>query len=250
MPRYALKIAYDGTDFLGWQRQAVGRTVQGEIEKVLAQLNRRNKVSLVAAGRTDSGVHARGQVAHCDLDENLEPGELLYKLGRMLPRDVAILDLVRTEEVFHARFDATARAYKYRISRELNPFTARWAWYRPGDLDLSRMNLAARDLLGSHDFTALSKINLDTPQMICALDTLEIEQQEGELIIQVRADRFLYGMVRLITGLLVDIGRGKRPAGDAAEVLAARERERASSMAPAHGLRFERVWYATDPFYR
>lgn len=248
MPRYALKIAYDGTDFLGWQRQAVGRTVQGEVEGVLSKLNRGKAVSLVAAGRTDSGVHGRGQVAHCNLDESHSPNDLLYKLGRMLPEDVAVLDLAGVDEEFHARFDATSRAYMYRISRERDPFTARWVWQMSHDLDISGMNRAAAQLLGRHDFTALSKVNPDTPNMVCELDTLRVKPVGDELQIQVRADRFLYGMVRQITGLLVDIGRGLRPVDDAERILAARERSLASTLAPARGLRFENAFYPVDPF--
>ena len=250
MPRYALQIAYDGTDFHGWQRQAVGRTVQGELEGVLRKLNRGESVSVIAAGRTDAGVHGRRQVAHVDLDTGLDRAELRYKIGRMIPEDIAVIAVAEVADDFHARFDAIGRSYRYTILTSPDPFRARYAWTLPRQLDLEKMKQAASLMLGRHDFTALSKVNPDTVNMVCNLGELTLASQGETVTIAVRADRFLYGMVRQITGLLVDIGRDRRRPEEVVPLVLARDRSGASMMAPARGLCFERAWYRVDPFDR
>lgn len=243
MARYALTISYDGTDFLGWQRQRSGRTVQGELEGVLRRLNRGVDVPVTGAGRTDSGVHATGQVAHCDLSHEYEPDELRYRINRMIPDDLAIRDARPVTDDFHARFRAFRRRYRYRITFDRNPFDVRYAWHLQDALAMDEMQSAARGLLGRQDFTTLSKVNRDTPNMICEVTRLDLEQREGGLDLVIESDRFLYGMVRIITGLLVDIGRGARPVSDVPTLLVSADRSLQSQAAPARGLYFERVWY-------
>jgi tRNA pseudouridine38-40 synthase len=246
MARYALIISYDGTDFLGWQRQASGRTVQGVLEDVLERLNRGDRASVVGAGRTDSGVHATGQVAHVDIAHEYPTGELLYRMNRMLPDDVAVRNVERVPDDFHARFQAFRRRYRYRITPNRDPFHARYAWHVQDILSIPVMEEGARCLPGRREFTSLSKVNPDTPNMVCDLSRLELLEVDGGIEVVIESDRFLYGMVRIITGLLVDIGRGSRPVTDVAAILSSTDRSLQSQAAPAHGLYFERVWYPSD----
>lgn len=246
MARYALTISYDGTDFLGWQRQASGRTVQGLLEDVLQQLNRRARTTVVGAGRTDSGVHATGQVAHVDLAQEYPTDELLYRMNRMLPDDVAVREVRRVPDEFHARFRAFRRRYRYRITTDRDPFEARFAWFVQDHLSIPQMREAGRELLGQRDFTPLSKVNPDTPNMVCDVSRIDLLEVEGGIELVIESDRFLYGMVRIITGLLVDVGRGSRPVTDIRIILASIDRSLQSQAAPARGLYFERAWYPSE----
>lgn len=241
-----MTIRYDGTDFRGWQRQASGRTVQGVLEEIVGRLERGADVSIVAAGRTDAGVHATAQVAHVDLERAASIDDLRYRLNRMLPEDIYLSDVRPAESGFHARFRAVRRQYCYELVRGRDPFSARYSWQIDHDLEPDRMRSAAAALIGRHDFTALSKVNPDTPGMICDLQRLEILEEGGRLRFVIESDRFLYGMIRLLVGLLVDVGRGRRPVEEAARVLASRDRSMQSQAAPASGLFFSRVWYPSD----
>lgn len=246
MARYALIISYDGTDFLGWQRQASGRTVQGLLEDVLQRLNRRRQATVVGAGRTDSGVHATGQVAHVDLAEEYRTDELLYRMNRMLPDDVAVRDIRNVPGDFHARFRAFRRRYRYRIMTDRNPFESRYSWFVQDQLSVPQMIEAGRGILGRRDFTPLSKVNPDTPNMVCDVSRIDLLEVEGGIELVIESDRFLYGMVRIVTGLLVDVGRGSRPVTDISTILASTDRTLQSQAAPARGLYFERVWYPSE----
>lgn len=245
--RRAFLVMYDGTDFSGWQLQQSARTVQGEIESVLTRLNGDRRVVVVGAGRTDAGVHARGQVAHADI--GIEPEELLYKLRMMLPTDVAIASVSSVSSSFHARFSAVRRSYCYRILDRPDPFLARTALQRrSGRLDVASMIEATSALLGPHDFTTYSKINRSTPNLRCTVSECTIREEEYGLSISVSADRFLYGMVRHIVGRLLDVGQGRRSIESVALDLAARDRSLASMSVPARGLTLEGVGYPDDPF--
>lgn len=241
--RIAMKIMYDGTDFLGWQRQAVGRTVQEEIERMLFRLNGDRPVTIVGAGRTDAGVHAHGQVAHADVETRYDDADLLHALRRMSPPDLVIADLTTVPEDFHARYSARRRSYRYRIITSPDPFQSRYAWYVPIPLDLQSMREAAELLHGRHDFTTLSKHNPDTPDPLCEVYRAEWIEREHQLDFHVTANRFLYGMVRLLVGFQYDVGRGSRGAGELPGLLAVADRSLQSMAVPAVGLSLVEVGY-------
>lgn len=245
--RVAMLVRYDGTDFCGWQRQPNGRTVQEVLENALSKLNSDSPVSVTGAGRTDSGVHARGQVAHAQVHARYDDAHIQNALARMLPRDVAVIRLKTVQPDFHARFMALERCYQYRIISEPDPFLRRYSWHLPGyKLDPDMLHRAARIILGAHDFTALSKHNPDTPGTVCNVRQAAWDCTGNGLEFTVCADRFLYGMVRLLVGLQIDIARGKRPLDDVGALLAHTARDRQSQAAPACGLTLTRVEYPYD----
>ncbi|MCB0713475.1 MAG: tRNA pseudouridine(38-40) synthase TruA [Ignavibacteriae bacterium] len=241
--RIAFRVAYDGTDFLGWQRQATGRTVQGVIEEMLSRLNSNRPVAVVGAGRTDSGVHAEGQVAHAEVEIRYDDSELLYTLRKMSPADLVISNLQTVPNNFHARYSARRRSYRYRIITTPNPFLARYAWHLPLELNVEAMRVAAQLLLGTHDYTTLSKHNPDTPNPICEVYRAEWVESGEQLDFYVTANRFLYGMVRLMVGFQYDVGRGSRIATELLELLKAADRGLQSMAVPAVGLSLVNVEY-------
>ena len=246
--RIAMRVAYDGTDFVGWQRQRVGRSVQGELEAMLGKLAGDRMVTVVGSGRTDSGVHAAAQVAHADLPIRYSDAELLHALRRMSRSDIALLDLVGVDENFHARFDAHRRRYRYAIHTTPDPFRSRYSWYLDRPLNLDKLDQAAAAMVGHRDFTALSKHNPDTPNMICDLRVSEWHHEDGGLSYHIVADRFLYGMVRLAVGFQIDIALGTRSTDELVDSLEARDRTGQSGSAPACGLSLMEVSYPRPIF--
>ncbi len=217
--------------------------MQGELERMLARLAGDVPVTVVGAGRTDSGVHAHGQAAHADIATRYGDSELLHALRRMSPADIAITELRGVPAGFHARYSACARSYRYRIHHSPDPFAARYSWYLDRQLDVALLNAAAEGLVGIHDYTALSKHNPDTPNMLCNVATAAWHAGPGGLEFAITADRFLYGMVRLVVGMQVDVALGRRPMQDIGLVLASRNRAGQSAMAPAAGLSLVDVAY-------
>jgi len=246
--RIAMRIMYDGGAFYGWQRQRRGRTVQETIERMLSRLAGDQPVTVIGAGRTDSGVHAHGQVAHADIPSRYAPAELLHALRRMSPDDLAITDLVEADPEFHARYRASARSYRYTIIHHPDPFRARYAWRVDHRIDLELLGAAARLLIGRRDCTSLSKHNPDTPNMICDITRAEWVPRDGALEFHITADRFLYGMVRLVVGLQMDIARGRRSLEEIIPLLERRDRSLQSGSVPAHGLSLIEVSYPQPIF--
>lgn len=241
--RIAFRVMYDGTDFLGWQRQARGRTVQGELERVLSRLCGDVPATVVGAGRTDSGVHAAGQVAHADIASRYSDEDLLYTIRRMSPTDLAVYDLRTVPDDFHARYSARRRSYRYRILLRPDPFLARYGWELHALPDVTLLRQAAQLLLGTHDFTSLSKHNPDTPNPVCTVYRAEWIEEGHGLDFHVTADRFLYGMVRLLVGIQYDVGRGARSLQEIPELLASGNRAGQSMAVPAKGLSLVAVEY-------
>jgi len=240
--RCRLDLAYDGTDFSGWATQPGRRTVQGTVEAAMATVLRLppSAVSLTVAGRTDAGVHASGQVAHADLPEL----PAVRRLNGVLPADVRVRAVTAAPPGFDARFSALGRAYGYRVDDGVgDPLrrrdTLRWA--RP--LDPERMVLAARGLLGEHDFAAYCRRRAGATT-VRELRRLDVARgPDGVLTSYVEADAFCHSMVRALTGALLAVGEGRRPVGFPAEVLAAGARDPRVAVAPAHGLTLLRVDY-------
>ena len=247
MRRFRLTLEYDGTDFQGWQLQARGRSVQGVVEEAIAEVTR-EEVRVHAAGRTDAGVHARGQVAHFDFETRLSPLALRKALNAVLPRDVAAREVREVPAEFDARRDAISKRYVYRILHRPTPSPLRrtQCWHIRGPLDLEAMQEACDALKGTHDFAALRGAPGGPPEdeeTRRTLDVLQVVREADEVRIVAEARSFLRHMVRNVVGTLVDVGQGRLSAPQIAEILASRERARAGPTAPAHGLCLDEIRY-------
>lgn len=242
--RYFLSLRYNGRNYCGWQRQQGQPSVQQTLEERLSMLLGR-KIEVVGAGRTDTGVHAAFYVAHFDLAEPLaDPEQLLYKLNKVLPADIAVDGLKAVSDAMHARFSARSRAYRYYIEPKKNPFTAHTAWQYSVSLDLEKMNRAAEVLLTEQDFTTFAKLNSNNKTNICHVSEARWERLDnGMLCFTIRADRFLRNMVRAIVGTLVDVGRGRYSEEEFAAIVRSRDLSRSSGGAPACGLFLADVVY-------
>ena len=249
LPTTRLLIEYDGTDFRGWQTQPEGPTVQGTLEAALAMALRR-PVRVVGSGRTDAGVHARGQVAHFETDAAPDARRLLASLGGLLPPSVAVLAVEPAPDGFHARYDAVRRRYVYHATTAPRALDRRTRARLRAPLDVDAMNGAAGLLLGRHDFSSFCRTRSETTNRVCAVETARWQtgNRPGDLDFEVEADRFLHGMVRALVGTLVEVGRGRREPGAVADVLAARDRRAAGPAAPPHGLVLDRVAYPGPAF--
>ncbi len=246
MPTTRLLIEYDGTDFRGWQVQAEGPTVQGAIEAALATVLR-EPVGVVGSGRTDAGVHARGQVAHLVTEAAVDVRRLRASLNGLLPPTVVVLAAEAAPDGFHARYDARRRRYVYRASAEPRALDRRTrVLLRPAP-DLDAMNEGARHLLGRHEFSSFCRTKSETTNRMCTVTRARwtAGDRPGDLDFEIEADRFLHGMVRAVVGTLVEVGRGRRAPADVADVLAARDRRAAGPAAAPHGLVLDRVDYAS-----
>jgi tRNA pseudouridine38-40 synthase len=239
-----LLLEYDGTGFSGWQVQPGKRTIQGDIEKVLAKLLG-EKVTLIGAGRTDAGVHAKGQVASFQTRSQRSPEVILRALNAGGDRDIAVREVVDLGEdsEFHARFSAKSRIYEYRIIPGRSPLRRRYAWEVTYSLDLARMKQAAKFLVGKHDFTSFSSARAEAKTRICIVKNAGWHEEREGLVFRIEADRFLQAMVRSLVGTMVDIGRGRFKPGDMRRILMARDRSLAGKTAPAHGLCLMEVKY-------
>lgn len=245
MARYQLKIAYDGTNFFGYQRQRETRTVQGEIEKALYQLNWSGQ-TIFAAGRTDTGVHASGQVVSFDL-EWVHGCEVLQKaLNALLPDDIAVHAVKVAADDFHPRYNATSRCYHYRIycQPERNPLINRFSWQVWPPVDVSKMQDAAQVLLGTHDFSAFGKAPQPGGHTIRTIFETEWFQRNEEYVFKIHANAFLYHMVRRIVFLLVNIGQDKWSVEDLAAGVTEQQKQ-VPGLAKPHGLSLVAVQYRT-----
>ncbi len=254
MPRYALLLEYHGAPFCGWQRQRGQPSVQAGLEAALAQLEP-GAPPVAAAGRTDSGVHASGQVAHCDLAREWEPFRLMEALNHHLrPAPVAVLAAAAVADDFHARFSARERRYLFRIVIRRAPLAleAGLAWQRRHALDVAAMRAAAAHLVGTHDFTTFRAAHCQADSPLRTLDALEIAEHPGpagrELRLCFRARSFLHNQVRSIVGTLERVGAGAWAPDDVAAALEARDRAACGPVCPPHGLYLTGVGYTADPF--
>jgi tRNA pseudouridine38-40 synthase len=242
MPVVRLALAYDGTDFHGWQRQPGGRTVQGVLEDAL-ELLLRDAPKLSVAGRTDAGVHARGQVVSFDADA--DPERIQRALNGMLGPEVVVTDARLATGGFDARHSATAREYRYRIDvgAVADPFTARYVWHRPSEPAVAEMRRAASLLVGERDFASFCRRPPGDESTVRYLERLSIVRDDDRVEIAARANAFLHQMVRSLVGTLVAVGEGGVPAGSMPAILEAENRSAAGPVAPPHGLTLERVFY-------
>lgn len=247
MARFFLRLAYRGAPFHGWQVQPNALSVQGEVEKALSTVLR-IPVSIVGAGRTDTGVNAREMYAHFDYDgdltENTEKGRLLVSLNRLVGRDIAIHDVIPVPADAHARFDATMRSYKYFVAFEKTPFFYPFSWHCPNGLDIDLMNEAARILLETDDFTSFAKLHSDAKTNICKVTKAEWTMEGDSIaVFTISADRFLRNMVRAVVGTLVDVGRGKLTVEGFRKIIERKDRCAAGQSMPGEALFLWEVKY-------
>ena len=237
MPQYRLLLEYDGTEYHGWQLQPGARTVQGELETALATVLR-HPVRVAAAGRTDAGVHALGQVATFRSDQPLEPRVVRKSLNALTPPDLAVHEVVPVPDAFDARRQAVARVYEYRLWTQpwRSAFWHRYTWHVPRPLDVRAMRLAASALAGRHDFSAFRAADCEAESPIREVFHSGFTEAEGLCVYRVEANAFLKHMVRAIVGTLVEVGVGALAADTVGAILAARDRQRAGATAPPHGL--------------
>lgn len=239
-----LTLAYDGTRYVGWQRQAEGESLQGVLEDALARFEG-NPVTVHGAGRTDAGVHALGQVASVQLTCGHDVDTLTRALNAQLPEDLRVRVIEEAPPGFHARFSARAKTYRYQIrnGRVASPFDRAYVWHLPERLDAAAMRCAAHTLVGRHDFSAFQSIGTQVPDSIRTITASDVRSEGDLLLYEVTADGFLRHMVRAIVGTLVEIGRGWRTPESIATLLANGVRAEAGATAPPHGLFLVRVDY-------
>ncbi|MBL9124989.1 MAG: tRNA pseudouridine(38-40) synthase TruA [Planctomycetaceae bacterium] len=258
MRTFKLILAYDGTDFAGWQRQPGPRTLQGVFEEVLGRVTGA-PVTVEASGRTDAGVHALGQVVSFSSETRLEPAVLERALNAELPDEMLVRKLVEAPAGFHARFDAIGKRYRYALQDgpQRNPFGRRYAWHCRHRLDAAAMHEAAQLLLGKHDFRSFETQWPNRETSVRTITDILVARRAGQggdpfgpfsagLHVEVAADGFLYNMVRAIVGTLVEVGRGAREMAWVAEVLAAQDRKAAGQTAPPEGLFLLHVDYPPE----
>ncbi len=238
-----LTLEYDGTEFVGWQYQKNGRSVQDVVEKALSQILQEN-ISVVGAGRTDSGVHAKGQVASFQTESLLNCALIVRGLNGVLPADVAALVADETAEGFNARYDARSRRYEYVIKNRPIAISRHFSWVLGYKLDIELMKKVLVEIYGLHDFESFCKSDSDVKHHNCnIINASWLRHNESTLVFDITADRFLHGMVRALVGTMVEIGRGYRPADDLKRIIAAKDRREAGMAAPPQGLFLTEVNY-------
>ena len=249
MTRYRLVVEYDGTDFVGWQRQENLHSVQGVLEAAIQAFSG-EAATVFAAGRTDAGVHARGQVVHFDLARPHSPSTIRNALNFYLRLEaVAVVEAAEAAPGFHARFDATGRAYRYRIlNRRAPPALDRaHVWHVPKPLDIAAMQEGARHLVGRHDFTTFRATQCQAPSPVKTLDLLEVRRDGDYIDVFAEARSFLHNQVRAMVGTLKDVGEGRWHPDEVARARDARDRTRCGMTAPPTGLVLMRVDYGPRP---
>jgi tRNA pseudouridine38-40 synthase len=246
--RYFIQLSYKGSHYAGWQIQENAITVQEKVNEALATVLQQ-AIETVGCGRTDTGVHARNFYAHFETEHPLtDKEELLYRLNRLLPKDIAVYDLMPVNPDAHARFHAVKRSYEYHITRLKDPFETDTAYHFSGELNVEAMNKAATLLFTYTDFTSFSKSHTQTKTNNCKIYRAEWLLQEGKLIFHISADRFLRNMVRAIVGTLLEVGKGKVSENEFKSIIESMDRKKAGMSVPAEGLFLVEVEYPGQIF--
>ena len=244
MSRYFIEVAYKGTAYSGFQVQENATTIQAEIEKAFTTLHRK-QVVLTGSSRTDSGVHALQNYFHFDFDEEVNP-QVVYKMNAILPRDIVVKNVMPMADHAHSRFDAVSRAYQYHVHRFKDPFSQDVSFYYPYKLDFSLMNQAAGRLVGQHNFFAFAKTNTQVKNFFCIISRSEWSLRREKLDYNIEGNRFLRGMVRLITATLLQVGRHRLSMEDFEMLL--ENNQKAGLSVPARGLFLTQVKYPENYF--
>lgn len=244
--RMKCTISYDGHLFYGYQVQPGQRTIQDELEKALQTLHKaKERIPVVSSGRTDSGVHAVGQTIHFDSPLSIPEAKWPYALNALLPDDISVRKAEAVNDQFHARFSAKRKEYRYMIYRGRHPdvFKRYYAYHVPYDIDMEKVKEASRYLVGTHDFTSFCATKTEVKDKVRTVHELEWSDTGDGLQMRIVGSGFLYNMVRIIAGTLLDVGTGKFSPGDIEKMILAKNRDAAGRTAPAHGLYLWRVIY-------
>jgi tRNA pseudouridine38-40 synthase len=250
MPRYFIKLSYNGTAYHGWQVQENTKlTVQGTLNEMLSRLINA-PVSVTGCGRTDTGVHAKNFYAHFDADADLLPekNKWIFRFNNALPHDIAVYDIFRVKDDANSRFDAISRTYEYHITKKKDPFLTDAAWFLYGSLNIAEMNKAAAVLFRHTDFSSFSKSNTQSFTNNCRIMNAEWNEEDDRLVFTISADRFLRNMVRAIVGTMAEVGKGKATIEDFDAVIKSKDRSNAGFSVPACGLYLVNVEYPSGYF--
>lgn len=237
MKNYKLKIEYNGTNYSGWQIQPNVPTVQAEITSALKQITG-TEINLIGSGRTDSGVHALGQVANFQIEDELDIRKVKHSLNSLLSKAIAISEFEEVDAGFHSRFDAKLRSYLYLFTNNKSPFYNEYSYnYSPiFNIEIERLNEISKNLLGEHDFTSFSKKNTDTENMVCNISLATWRRVKGQINFRIDGNRFLHGMVRTIVGTVLEIAEKNKLNHEINKISAAKNRDAAGRSVPAKGL--------------
>lgn len=244
--RFKLFIEYEGTRYSGWQKQENAKTIQGSILKAAKEVFGDAFIDIQGSGRTDSGVHALCQVAHFDVKTVLAPEIIRMKLNDMLPHDITILEVEKTNKEFHARHDATSRSYIYQISRRRTAFGKNFVWWIKDDLDFKKMELASKYFLGMNNYSSFSDDDPTEKSTKVLIDDIQIKEEGNLILIRIIGSHFIWKMVRRIVGILAEVGRGRKSEKDILYYLNNKTNEPAKFTAPPSGLFLEKVTYAGE----
>jgi len=247
MHKYAMVVTYDGSNYGGWQIQPNSVSIQSLIERALFTILR-NYISVIGSSRTDAGVHALGQVAHFETEEEVSPYKLIHGLNGILPRDIRILRIYPVEEDFHSRYNAKKKIYHYHLHLDpvLDPFTRLYKWDVPHGVNLALLKEAIPPLIGTKDFTAFSnqsRTGAAAKNAVRTLDRIDVVEEPGGVRLEFEGNGFLYKMVRNITGTLLDVSRQHIAPSEIASILTSKDRRNAGKSAPPQGLFLVKVQY-------
>lgn len=243
MPRYKLTIEYDGSRFRGWQFQREVPTVMGKLMDAVREVCHEDDFELYGSGRTDSGVHALGQVAHLDIDTNIVPAKAIIDLNAALPHSINILDIERVDARFHARYDAVARSYVYQLSRRKTAFGKDFVWWVKDNLDVEAMADVAPIFEGMKDFRSFGRVEKEDTSTLVKLDSVRIFEFGDSVLVHLVGSHFLWKMVRRIVGTLVEVGRGGLSASQVESFFEHESDVPTKLVAPPSGLYLEHVYY-------
>lgn len=243
MRNLKITIQYNGKNYCGWQRQPNSLGIQGNIENAIYEITK-EKVKLIGSGRTDAGVHAFGQVANFLINSNIPASKLPLAINSKLPKDISIIDCVEVDDNFHSRYSAIGKTYRYLIynSQYRSPIYKDISYQVKYDLDIEKMKKEAKSLLGEHDFCGFMSSGSSVLDTVRTISDISIKTEEDLISIEITGNGFLYNMVRIIVGTLVDIGRGKIDES-LEDIISSKDRKRAGHTAPAHGLFLKKVYY-------
>lgn len=243
--RYKVVLSYDGTNYVGFQVQENGNSIQAELNKALKKMTKGLYIPVSGSGRTDSGVHANGQVVHFDYPTSIPEANLQRALNSLLPDDICAREVSAVDNDFHARYSVVGKRYVYRvdISKFVNPFKRQYVLHHPFRVNVEKMNEALSIVLGEHDFTSFCSTKSDKESKVRTVTRAEVLKKDDELHFVFEGTGFLYNMIRILVGTTLQIGDGLRDVSQMQHILNAQDRNAAGPTAPAHGLYLDEVFY-------